>query len=92
MNQPNRAQRRQAERDGLVIPPGGVPNLAAMAQASGNMPTLGEQRRSAAIQLAIQTGMRWDDVDEFIATAEAIEQYLVGDGELPAEIAADEDA
>lgn len=77
MNQPNRAQRRQMERDGLVIPPGGVPNLGAMANMP-DMPTLGEQRRSAAIQLAIQGIHSFDDADEMVKAASTIEGFLCG--------------
>lgn len=59
---------------GMALPPGlDLSGLGHMPE----QPALGEQRRSAAIQLAIQSGIRFDDAGELIDAAIAIETYLV---------------
>ena len=88
----NRAARRAAGLRG----PGGQPLPPGLDLSGLNLgqmpeqPALGEQRRSAAIQLAIQSGIHFGEPEELIDAAAAIESYLIN-GELP-DVDADGDA
>ncbi len=94
MNQPNRATRRAMDRAGVGIPMQ-VPDLSALANQAAGMgdgPTLREQRRSAAIQLAIQGIHSFEDADAMVAAASTIEGFLMGQSNDAPYLASDEDA